>query len=342
MSTWDGSAWQAAHFHYHGDRDLLVDRCIRPLSRDLLGDGLIRRFFYLYYALGGPHVRLRWLPTDDPHGSEDDDPVIERIRHHADAFFARSPSTESLDPQTVLQRNRSIAAAEAEDDETELVPDNSWVRRPPHFEVRRYGGPELLPASLDLFTLSSLVAFEHLRRLRDADSNARVTAIWRTLASQVLASAESLEDLDPLLDYSVTAWGDAVAPFVERADQAFERQPDAYRSLLAKTAFEVTEGRSAAQRLDDGVRLLRRRIHRLPPRHRWRVFTSHLHMTANRLGAGNREETYVCRLVARAVASIADRGGLELEALHAALARKTPEEDLADLTERALAEFAGS
>lgn len=318
MSDWNGSAWRAVHLHYHGDRDLLLDRCIRPLVHELTAEGAIEQLYFIRYAVGGPHVRLRYLPGGSASRAGDAGLLTDRIRRRASEFFAQHPSVRRPDAGTILATSRALAAAERDQGDAELVPDHRCVERPPQFEVERYGGAELFPASLELFEVSSMVALDHVRRFRDATPGGRLTMIWRALAAQALAAAETCEDLCPLLEYT-TAWGEAVAPLSRRADDAYDSQPRTYRNLLTATAVELVHGNSSAQSIYDATQRLRSLLAPLTPKRRWRVLTSHLHMTANRLGAGNREETYVCRLIARALESITTGGGREMEVVRRAV-----------------------
>ncbi|MDA6131158.1 hypothetical protein OSK38_27810, partial [Escherichia coli] len=51
--------WKAYHVFYHGNLDILIQQCIKPITKKLLSEGIAEKFFFIRYWEGGPHIRLR-------------------------------------------------------------------------------------------------------------------------------------------------------------------------------------------------------------------------------------------------------------------------------------------
>ena len=289
-------SWRAYEIFYHAHQDRLLGRLVLPLVRDLLREGVIDRFFFIRYELGGPHVRLRWRAPSD----SDVDAAEALLAERAADFFALWPSPEPLPEEEVRRTNRMLLDLDpmtrSEDDQ--VHPDNSWRAVPPLFEVERYGGPECVGASLDLFTLSSARVLQWLGA-RDEPGGGWVRPAYLRLTLQLawgLAGGE--EEFFDLAGYGPRFMGEAFAPCVEQGDAVFTKRrgemiervrgdlealadPDLPGANIADIA-----GMAAAGCCLGGGN--------------WYTLASHIHMTANRLGLKTTEEVYLSRLLWRA------------------------------------------
>jgi len=283
--------WHSCHLYYHGDGNLLLGRLVHPLMVSLLRKGDVDRFFFVRYELGGPHVRLRWRVAPGATGRAD-----EAVAKAAADFFARWPSAQSLATDTVERRTQQILAADASESDGILYSDNSLRFTPFVPEVDRYGGPGLIGASLDFFNLSSLRALGFARAFTGEPRTRQIPWILRTLAAQAMGFARDEPELASLLDYAAVPAGHPLAPFAARGDQAFKEQPESFQRLLREALSEhdrLAEARHLAAAVGSAT-----------PDARHRILKSHMHMTANRLGLRNPEETWLGQILRRAAATL--------------------------------------
>lgn len=293
----DGSAWErrwrAYHLHYHEDPDRLVRELVAPLVRQLSARGMIDRFYFVHYELGGPHVRLRLRLAESTPPDAAEAVLAGRIAE----YFERRPSTRPVSPDRIRNTNRRLLGTDplAREHVNDVVPDNSWHAAPPGFEIERYGGPDRIEASLHLFTLTSVYALEAIQRAADTTSSA--SAIRRGFLRIAVHMAWGLSadeaSLIELLEYAPRLMGaEPFAACLAEADAAFERRP---RELAALVRHELVSGISP-DGLAGACARLAPEIAALDPRRRWHLAASHIHMTANRLGLTNADEIQLSRI----------------------------------------------
>ena len=292
------AGWIAYQLFYHEDRDRALREFITPSLGDLWRQERIHSFFFVRYALGGPHLRLRVRVC--PNRGEEVAAILER---DAAVFLARHPSTATWSEDKILRQNRTLLAHDREEEDCGIYPDNTFLPVPPRFEIERYGGPALLGASLDFFALSSLFVLRFLALHAVTPPARRLPVILRILARQAFGLATDGDDLLGLLAYA----GGSPAPlasFALRGDQVFETRKETFRTLLAAEVGALAQGPSLET---EAARRLRRAIAGADAAIRQRIVWSQMHMTANRLGLLNPEEVYISRLLWRSVRDLADR-----------------------------------
>ncbi len=268
--------------------------------------------------------------------------VLRAIELQARDFFARHPSRQPWTDEQVQRRNRGILANDPAEHDDAIYPDESFRAAPFRPETERYGGEELLAASLELFTLSSLAALDSLERCFAAPRGLQLNAFLRHLARQAWGTAAAGEELLDLLAGLTQPAYAAFPRVVERADHTFAERPEVFVRLLA-TGCEAGEDVTG---LADGTAWLRRRLAPAGEPVRRRILASHLHMSANRLGLSNAEEAYLYRLLQRAGESSRDSRGDAWERLETGFAARAtrpdaPEDELATLVESSLHRFGG-
>ena len=319
MSAAGGGEWLSFHLFYHGDRERVLTGWVRPVVAALWTSGGIERFYFIRYALGGPHIRLRVLARPGRTGA-----VEEQLVSSAEGFLRLWPSPVPLPEEEIRAANRAILANDGGEEEDGVYPDNTLRRFPLRFEVARYGGPGMLAPTLDFFTLSSLQALRFLEAHGGKPAPRRLAATFGLLARQVCGLAGGEEEVLALLEYPAQSW-ERLSPLGSRADQAFEERRESFQALFRAEAGRLARcGQPAPGSPEAEVaaaRLLALEIGSAPDPVRRRIASSHLHMTANRLGLRNTDEVYLSRLLWRTVASLAASGAElreRLESLHAA------------------------
>jgi hypothetical protein len=292
--------WLSLHIAYHrGRMDRLLAELVLPSVKSLLQAGWIESFFFVRYSFGGPHLRLRLLPS--PGKEEEIRSVV--VRETAD-FLRRHPSPASLPEEEILSRNRALRrhdnSAEPED---RILADNTLQEIPFEPETERYGGESLLPSSLEFFALSSVRSLQLLAG-RDRVPDGQWLAIgMRLLSCYALGLAADTEELKKIVAFPQSAERRAPSAIRDRGDRVFAKSKREFISLVRQeiqrlgTALPALDDTASAGRLGCELR-------RAAPAVRQRIAVSQIHMTANRLGLRNVDEVYIARLLTRALETI--------------------------------------
>jgi Lantibiotic biosynthesis dehydratase C-term len=326
--------WRAFHLFYHAGWEPAVHKLVRPVVSSLWHARRIDSFFFIRYALGGPHIRLRLHVSPGCVAA-----VEEEVRTAASSFFAKWPSTEPRDEQTIREINRTILANDPHEQEDAVYPDNYLMVAPFRPEVERYGGSELLPHSLDYFAVSSVKALRYCTRHAAATRARRLASAFRILARQLWSFAADTEEAFAVLTAFITSR--KLTPILPHGDRAYEERRDDFLSLLTaelKALSAPEEGRD----LDDTAsRRLSWEARQAAADTRCRIGTSQLHMTANRLGVTNAEEVYLGRILERATSDLRETEPVWWRSVLATLSqgRDTTERRLDELRKQILADY---
>jgi hypothetical protein len=289
--------WIGFHLFYQGSRDRLLVNLVTPLICRLWSCGAIKRFFFMRYSLGGPHIRLRLHCAPDRRHEAS---VL--TREMADAFFTCQPSQTVLTEEEIRRTNRRLIANDLEG-EDEIYPNNSLLEFPFRAEVERYGGQELLEHSLDFFSISSLDALKFAEN-RPATALAAIAARLAGLAMRL--KKEAFADL--LLYASV--WSKNYgALFNQRGDEEFERKRPMLLQMLRQeieaAASQLSPTTDRSTLLDAGCRLALATAG-ADELVRQQIAVGQMHMMVNRLGLNNAEEIYLGRLLWRSAQALRD------------------------------------
>jgi hypothetical protein len=332
-----GSRWVSYHLFYHASLDLLLLELVLPVLRELWSRNRLRRFFFIRYPMGGPHVRLRLFG-----GPEDREAAAEVLARQAADFFARRPSTTPEDENVIRERNQRLL--QSNPDEIDAVyPDNSFSELPFRPEVERYGGEALIERSLELFSLSSASTLALLESCASEERPRLLGAAMQVLLRQALGFAADGEELTRLVAYPIPDGG-GPSLVTDRADKEFERQPESYVQLLSEEIeSSFTLGPPYEPEgflLTEASRRLKRHLEGVSAPVRWRILSSQLHMTANRLGLRNPEEVYFARILWRAAQEVSVSNPSLWQSLREAERKPgSSEAELADLIPQSLEEL---
>ncbi|MEV4473179.1 lantibiotic dehydratase C-terminal domain-containing protein [Nonomuraea salmonea] len=312
--------WVSAHLFHFGDLDPLIMGVVRPVTRELVACGTIRRAFFLRYWEGGQHVRLR-LQVPDPARQQD---VRNLVRERAAAHFACHPS-----PVVDAAAYRAFAAAMARgerradyDDRLHEPGTVAFIGYLPEYEA--YGDAACVAAAERHFAVSSRLALEVLAAGTDMG---RRTAIG--LAALTMAVAACEPDL-PSAAHRLAAVMRGPATAAAGVEEDWRRRKEA---LLAQTR-RLWEGPESAGGLlaawAASLRALRDELDVLhaegrcvprdpgsphaalalaaPPERRTvaLILMRCVHLFHNRLGLRAGAEQHTTFLAGRAVAGLAD------------------------------------
>ncbi|MBY8883687.1 thiopeptide-type bacteriocin biosynthesis protein [Streptomyces sp. PTM05] len=306
-----GATWRSWHLHAASlapaHLDTVVTEALGPLADRI---GLLDQdgppWFYLRYWQRGPHVRLRIAGLTGAEADDVESELADRLR----TIDAGVPPEQRLDQDTYARAVRPLATAGESGsplDVGELLPPG--VHRAEYEpEYERYGGRELIARSEEVFHRSSRVALR-VCRARAGIRHGLVSGLEATAAAcSLLAGDDSPTSRSGFLAAQRDMWlswtreGGAAADSVEDARRQLADQ--ARRQLASLGAL----GDALRAALKDGdprwtewtdplERALRQWTAELGRRRAVRIFASHVHMTANRLGVGAGREAHLAQLL---------------------------------------------
>ncbi|WP_338278820.1 thiopeptide-type bacteriocin biosynthesis protein [Corallococcus caeni] len=269
-ATWVGpSPWLAFHLFREDALDALLCQIVKPIIQDLLARQRIHGFFFIRYPEGGHHIRLR-------------------LRLPPDAAGVRGTAEE-----TRLRLEQDCASAGC-----------TPVPAPFEPEVERYGGAQALPASLNLFVLSSLDALNFAEEWRHAARGRQLSEALLRILGLALELAGDTEELMALLDY-FSGWRAQMGMAIAKADAFFDLRQDTLLLHFQETVAPFLEENTSPAPLAEGCRALTHALDTLEPPRRRGILGSQLHMAANRMGLLNAEEGYLTRLLCRCASRFA-------------------------------------
>jgi len=265
--------WQSYHIFYSDNLDTVVCGLIAPLVTELYKARSIRSAFFLRHDVGGSHVRLR-LEVSLAHESA----VRATVLDAAASFLHACPSLKVIDDDVVRRRNAGILAVDPHAGADTVYSNNTVVEIPFEPEYERYGGPLLLPSSLWLFGISSMCALSTLCLNRHQSRRRQVAAQIRLLVRFTKSITESHEAMVHLLRHHL----DRTAPQVRRTIE--DRCQGEYCGLDAVVRDELHSASNDVGLWSAIGSTFRSAIVSASDRTVQRLYDSHLHMLANRLG----------------------------------------------------------
>ncbi|WP_124728418.1 thiopeptide-type bacteriocin biosynthesis protein [Staphylospora marina] len=220
MSSAAHPDWLALHAFTHDPfgQDSLLLEGILPALRRLERKGAFQKWFFLRYWEGGPHLRVRFFRPEEG--------VEASIREAAETFLKSRPPARTLTRDAYYANHRFDG--EPVDPDTLPWYEHGQVVRLPYFpEIDRYGGPEAMPVSEDLFHASSELAV----RVMEASGslNDRVARAMDIMVVTALAMEVKPEELETYFDRYARFWErfvDDPEASEKRIRASFERQKD--------------------------------------------------------------------------------------------------------------------
>lgn len=291
------SSWLSAHIFWLGPLDELLVQLVLPLAAQSIQQQLATVFFFIRYAEGGLHIRLRLRLV-----AETGRPRLKaHVRRHVRAFAERGrPGCTAYVP---------IAG-----------PTVRFVPYRP--ETERYGNAETMPVAETFFAASSRTVLHWLQAQGPQAAAQRLTtalALHVSFAAACLDRPTAVTWLrqfaddwlphDPATQLTRTAEKDYWwALFAQRYQACQATLAPAVAQLWQQARYGTpdapqwdAETAAAARQLHARyVQLLPSEAQRLP------IYASLLHLTNNRLGIANHDEAFLAYLLATALDSLTD------------------------------------
>jgi thiopeptide-type bacteriocin biosynthesis protein len=188
-------SWRGLHLYYYGDQDALLVDSVRPALADLTAAGVVQRYFFLRYWMGGPHVRLR-LEVAEPEGAH----AERAVRDEVGRFMRSHPGEVPVDLEAVSGMQAELARLE--DEEPAAVVSQDCVRNEPYRpEHAKYGGEVGVEIAESLFCESSTIVLDVLGAAAATPSRRLGTGFLATLAALRAAGMDAGETREFLAHY---------------------------------------------------------------------------------------------------------------------------------------------
>ncbi|HXS65179.1 MAG TPA: thiopeptide-type bacteriocin biosynthesis protein [Streptosporangiaceae bacterium] len=290
--------WRALHIYLHrpiDQVDQVITSCLAPLATGLIAEGKASSWFFIRYAEGGPHLRLRLADADDATV----DQAAGRIRDH----LAALPPAEQFDAdEFYTQAGHGPQAAKR----FGWHADATVVEQPYLPEVDRYGGQEAIGLAETLFRQSSEVAVTVLNGTPRAGLLARAVdlllAVVHTLEIEPAQAAIWLRGYFYAWEFIAEAPATDAAAVRALAERDLVADGSPWPRRSERIASALRQPRSAYQAWAEAVSKTEAALLALAEADRLtddprRILLSQLHMLHNRLGLSITEEQYLCWLV---------------------------------------------
>ncbi|MGW3773826.1 thiopeptide-type bacteriocin biosynthesis protein [Actinomadura verrucosospora] len=194
----DESEWVSVHAFHQGDLTDLLLTAVEPLMTALTAEGTATAWFFLRYWDGGPHLRLRVLPTSPAHR----DQVLARVTGELERHLQDHPSSRWLEQREYAHLAPLLAAREhMASYERLMYPNDSVVALPYRREHGRYGYSVSIEAVERHFAESSRLVTGLLRAgcrrpaLRDTFAFCLLLVTWSVARSPWSGRRPTPDDL---------------------------------------------------------------------------------------------------------------------------------------------------
>ncbi|RFC71779.1 thiopeptide-type bacteriocin biosynthesis protein [Streptomyces sp. AcE210] len=275
--------WSSWHLHLATTARSAHDRVLTDVIGPTIGElAPGTPWFFIRYWQAGPHLRLRIrdLEPDTYHRVE------EALRVRLADAGTLGPGEEPLAPDAYLEGAGALASAGEQGDDRHvramLTPGLHRADYDPEFD--RYGGPALMPATEDLFRLSSELVLR-LAPKAPAQAQRSLLALRGTMAAA--AALGDTVERGYFYAHGLGAWrawaGEAGYP-----DELLDSLTTITRDAGAKPVNPLAHGPFA--HWHDRLAALTGDIREKSPTHPGMILFSHAHMLHNRLGLSLLEE----------------------------------------------------
>lgn len=330
--------WISAHIFYSSNPNPLLVECVAPLVEKLRAQDLIARYFFIRYWLGGPHIRLRLLPT----AGVTEQAVKDVVEPEVQAFLSRRPALYEIDTAALAPIYKRLYFAEygpdaftaefGEDGELPFYPNNSlhYVAYEP--EVQRYGGLAGVDLAERHFEVSSNIV---LRLSRDTNIHIRSIMFGHAIQLMIQTCYGFLEDdarvsafFQHYMDFWQGSFGQNINNNSNRLMPRFIRKYDRVAHKLQKRVADIrafvqarpaSSGTEVERMWSEHIRELRASVSTLFAAGQIELpevedeagafrslLRGYIHMTNNRLGVNISDEVYLSYLLRRAIEHMAE------------------------------------
>ena len=315
--------WISIHVFYGKEQRTLLLECFAPTLSDLCEDGAIERYFFVRYWEGGPHVRLRVIPSA---GAENHVKQVLESRFHD--FLLEKPVFFTMPEGSQVWARRSFILEYGEEElhrkygPEGIIPSFSentfhYIDYEPEYE--RYGGLEGMEVSERHFHIASQMVLDRLTWDNMHIKGVRLAQTITIMLGMCFAFLDTEESVAIFLKEYAINWhvrflsgkpGSLTADLMPRAELVLPKVGARIRHVardFQKGSLQVITNKDAewaahAKDLKHEVTTLMNGG-TIPATHLIPLLFSYVHMTNNRLGVSLTEEISIAYLIHRALTS---------------------------------------
>jgi thiopeptide-type bacteriocin biosynthesis protein len=286
------------------ENDDMLLRLVAPLEQSLSRQGLIRSFFFIRYAEGGPHVRARFLGPK----SFLFDAAREKINKQIVAYFAARGFTLEQPLDDGPYGSDDLLWQPVNDEKT-LRPIPSYEYARYEQEIERYGGQHGVHMSEVHFAQSSKIVFQVLEMEKEGRGSRRNAAVLLldaiTEAFHFSAHQKTRYFEQQYRHWTAASW--YTFQYHTRLVKAYEQQraalqllvpapgqPSAHKSRTVWLPIVEQWQKATCEIYRDLMSLWEEGRLAVHPAE---LMSSYIHMFCNRLGLFPREEAYLSYLL---------------------------------------------
>ncbi|NSL87707.1 hypothetical protein ECE50_012740 [Chitinophaga sp. Mgbs1] len=286
-----GTTWLSAHIYSRGPLDRLINLLAAPFTATVAAClHPVSPFFFIRYGEGGPHIRLR-LHVNTSHTET----VRHMLKEAAGNYFSEYPSVPVSGGEMPLH--------------------DTLAFMPYQQETARYGNQHTIPLAEEQFYLSSRLVME---QLQNGAAAASLTYGIQLHLCFFMAMQTTLADIQRICTRFIQDWSPSLAGSMNTPEQAAlinTHMENMYRqyapSLLpaSETLWQQLKQGKAPPALQSftyrNSRLLQRYYHAgLAAGQLEEAFCSMMHMSHNRLGLSNAEESWCVFLTLKCISHL--------------------------------------
>lgn len=319
----NGFHWYSIHLYYEPPFDHLLKHCISPLFSYLLAENLCQRAFFVRYSKNGPHLRIR-LGCCNNSGLNIDE-IIDELNGYIRKYPSHQYRPENLRKEPLIDNPRC----------------QQDIYMP---ELSRYGGPQAIAIAERQFMLSSLTVLGAIHEIPEDKLSYEQTlglalrlhlGFLYSLGFSLLSAVEFLncykkqwlsysiqrkesdiensfqeqfnEQKSELLEFHQVVWQYLNTDSSNFAENWFNHWLLQMRDIKKSLVDLMTAGQlkpvSNVYYNYSGSTPEQRESQSL-----WPIYDSYMHMTNNRLGVANHDESYIAYIMAHCLASLEQSG----------------------------------
>ncbi|WP_371019000.1 thiopeptide-type bacteriocin biosynthesis protein [Pseudalkalibacillus sp. JSM 102089] len=317
--------WLSIHVFYHdiSRQNQLIYECLESLFKDVRNKEYVKKYFFMRYWEGGPHIRVRFYVRNEKY-----DLLESFVTEYIDNYLKKSPSMGDVDVKAYYS---NLMVGEKRE-YSKVIHQNNSVKNVTYYqEYKRYGGREAMKLAQSLFQISSDLTCAILSNYRKKEEVLSIAKdlMYVTFLSYSELSIDAVRYFKNYSNYyKVYTDNEGLREsFIENSNEAFSRNKKKYVSHV-KNLFERVLSETAGAASSKDLYLLwfmkhkeaykeLRKIHEegnlinplngesVEDKDLEKVLQSithsYMHMNNNRLGVNFFEESYLAFILSESV-----------------------------------------
>ena len=333
MTTTKENAWIEVRLYYEEPWEEFLIKIIKPYCDTVLGSGAAERYFYIRYWERGPHIRLRFYGKKQTL----EEILKPNLQGHFSNFFDRKPShrdepnyPKNVAPEDIWQANNSVQFVDYEPETAryggkyglEIVEKHFFnsskivLESMSKIGLKNWSYEQALgiaiklhlsfvhAAGFDIFTAKNFFKEVFYHWLPLSIQRERITQAQQSQQNETIINTFEqafLEQEEGLVSYHAAFWG------VLAEDEGFEEDylnewyglcRFSRQEFMLADAQSLLETRPTKYQIDFQTKM-EESDYLL-----WEIYSDFFHLTNNRLGILNRDESYLAYLMMRSMENL--------------------------------------